>query len=94
MMDPTQQMFRGLKDIFHRMTDLQSAVQALQEFGVFRQKVDEYSSEMAMRMAMDPKTSPCKSYSVRHCCFLYSNILLSVPCNRDTHSYCSKAGPA
>ena len=26
---------------------------------------------------MDPKTSPCKSYSVRHCCFIYSNILLT-----------------
>ena len=64
-MDPTQQMFRGLKDTFQRMTDIQSAVQALQEFDVFRQKVGEYDSEMAMRMAMDPKTSPCKSYSVR-----------------------------
>jgi len=59
------------------MTDLQSAVQALQEFDVFWQKVGEYSSEMAMRMAMDPKTSPCKSYFVRHCRFLYSNILLT-----------------
>jgi len=57
-MDPTQQMFRGLKDTFQRMTDIQSAVQALQEFDVFRQKVGEYGSEMAMRMAMDPKTSP------------------------------------
>ena len=74
-MDPTQEIFRGLKDIFQRMTDLQSAVQALQELDVFRQKVGEFGSEMAMRMAMDPKTSPCKSYSVRHCCFLYSNIL-------------------
>ena len=64
MMDPTQQMFRGLKDTFQRMTDLQSAVQALQEFDVFRQKIGEYSSEMAMWMAMDPKTSPCKSYSI------------------------------
>jgi len=35
-MDPTQQMFRGLKDTFQRMTDIQSAVQALQEFDVFR----------------------------------------------------------
>jgi len=54
-------MFRGLKDTFERMTDVQSAVQALQEFEVFRQKVGEFGSEMAMRMAMDPKTSPCKS---------------------------------
>ncbi|XP_039835004.1 uncharacterized protein LOC120695849 [Panicum virgatum] len=60
-MDPTQEMFRGLKDTFERMTDVQSAVQALQELEVFRQKVDEFGSEMAMRMAMDPKTSPCKS---------------------------------
>ena len=76
-MDPTQQMFRGLKDTFQRMTDLQSAFQALQEFDVFRQKLGEYGSEMAMRMAMNPKTSPCKSYSVQHCCFLYSNIFLT-----------------
>ena len=61
-MDPTQQMFRGLKDTFQCMTDLQSAVQALQEFDVFRQKIGECGSEMAMRMTMDPKTSPCKSY--------------------------------
>ncbi|XP_039814018.1 uncharacterized protein LOC120676755 [Panicum virgatum] len=40
------------------MTDVQSAVQALQELEVFRQKVGEFGSEMAMRMAMDPKTSP------------------------------------
>ena len=63
-MDPTQEMFRELKDTFQRMTYLQSVVQALQEFDVFRQKIGEYSSEMAMRMAMDPKTSPSKSYSV------------------------------
>ena len=80
-MEPTQEMFRGLKDTFERMTDVQSAVQALQELEVFRQKVGEFGSEMAMRMAMDPKTSPCKSYSVTYCCFLYLNILLtnSVP---------------
>jgi len=56
-MEPTQEMFRGLKDTFERMTDVQSAVQALQELEVFRQKVGEFGSEMAMKMAMDPKTS-------------------------------------
>ena len=76
-MDPTQEMFRGLKDTFERMTNVQSAVQALQEFDVFWQKVGVYGSEMVMQMAMYPKTSPCKSYSVRHCCFIYSNILLT-----------------
>ena len=63
-MDPTQEMFRGLKDTFERMTDVQSAVQALQEFEEFRTKVGEFGSEMAMKMAMDPRTSPCRSYSV------------------------------
>ena len=63
-MDPTQEMFRGLKDTFQRMTDVQSAVQALQEFEVFRTKVGEFGSEMAIKMAMNLKTSPCKSYSV------------------------------
>ena len=77
MMDPTQEMFPGLKDTFQRMTDFQSVVQVLQEFEVFRTKVGEFGSEMAMKMAMDPKTSPCKSYSVQYCCFLYSNILLT-----------------
>ena len=72
-MDPTQEIFRGLKDTFQRMTDLQSAVQALQELDLFRQKVGEFGGEMAM----DPRTSPCKSYSVRHCFLLYSNILLT-----------------
>ena len=76
-MEPTQEMFRGLKDTFERMTDVQSVVQALQELEVFRQKVGEFGSEMAMKMAMDLRTSPCKSYSVRHCCFFYSNILLT-----------------
>ena len=65
-MDPTQQMFCGLKDTFQCMTDVQSAMQALQELELFRQKVGEFGSEMAMKMAMDLKTSPCKSYSVRH----------------------------
>ena len=60
-MDPTQEMFRGLKDTFEHMTDVQRAVQALQELEVFRQKFGEFGSEMEMRMAMDPKTSPCKS---------------------------------
>jgi hypothetical protein len=63
-MDPTQEMFRGLKDTFQRMTDVQSTVQALQEIDLFRQKVGEFGSEIAMKMAMDPKTFPCKSYSV------------------------------
>ena len=60
-MDPTQEIFCGIKDTFQCMTDVQSTVQALQELEVFRQKVGEFGSEMAMRMAMDPKTSPCKS---------------------------------
>ena len=59
-MDPTQEIFRGLKDTFQRMTDLQSAVQALQELDLFRQKVGEFGGEMAMNMAMDHRTSPCK----------------------------------
>ncbi|XP_039851267.1 uncharacterized protein LOC120709659 [Panicum virgatum] len=59
-MEPTQQMFRGLKDTFQRMTDLQSAVQALQELDVFRQKIGEYSSDMAMRMAMDIRSFTLK----------------------------------
>ena len=41
-MDPTQEIFRGLKDTFERMTDVQSTVQALQEIDLFRQKVGEF----------------------------------------------------
>ena len=63
-MDPTQEMFRGLKDTFQHMTDIQSAMQALQELDLFRHKVGEFGGEMAKNMAMGPRTSPCKSYSV------------------------------
>ena len=76
-MDPTQEIFCGIKDTFQCMTDVQSAAQALQELELFRMKVGEFASEIAMKMAMDPKISPGKSYSVRHYCFLYSNILLT-----------------
>ena len=80
-MDQTQEMFRGLKDTFQRMTDLPSAVQALQELDLFRQKVGEFGGEMAMKMAMDPRTSPCKSYSVRHCFFaLFEYIVYILGC--------------
>ena len=63
-MDPTPEIFRGLKYTFQRMTDLPSAVQALQELDLFRQKVGEFGGEMAMKMAMDARTSPCRSCSV------------------------------
>ena len=76
-MDPTPEMFRGLKDTFQRMTGLPSAVQALQELDLFWQKVGEFGGEMAMKMVMNPRISPCMSYSVRHYFLLYSNILLT-----------------
>jgi hypothetical protein len=59
-------MFRGLKDTFGCMTDVQTAVQALQKAELFRQKVGEFGSDMGMQMALDPKTMPCKNYSPRH----------------------------
>jgi hypothetical protein len=74
MMEPTPEMFRSLKDTFQSMTDVQTAVQALQEAVVFRQKLGEFDTEMARRAAIDPKTSPCKSNSVRHCCFSTANL--------------------
>ena len=77
IMTPTNEIYRMLKDAFGSMTDVHSAVQALQEAEVFRQKLGEFASDMAMKMAMDPKTTPCNSSSVRHCYFLYSNILLT-----------------
>jgi hypothetical protein len=64
-MDPTREMYRMLKDCFEHMTDVESVVQALQEAEVFRMKHGEYGSEMAQRMATDPKTSPCKRSSQR-----------------------------
>lgn len=72
-MDPTPQMFAGLKETFQQMTDVQSAVQALQEAEVFRQKIGEFGTELARTMAQDPKTSPCKStfYFVHPSGFLY-----------------------
>jgi hypothetical protein len=65
-MDPTREMYRMLKDCFERMTDVESAVQALQEAEVFRMKQGEYGSQMAQRMATDPKTSSCKRSSQRN----------------------------
>jgi hypothetical protein len=65
-MDPTTEMYRMLKDAFEHMTDVESAVQALQEAEVFRMKHGEYGSEIAQWMATDPKTTPCKSSSQRH----------------------------
>ena len=77
------------------MTDVQSAVQALQELEVFRQKFGEFSSEMAMTMAMDPKTSPCKRllFSV----FEYIAYILGCTCSvlvDDVRLKYSKAGPS
>jgi hypothetical protein len=46
MMEPTPEMFRSLKDTFQSMTDVQTAVQALQEAEVFRQKHGEFGTEM------------------------------------------------
>jgi hypothetical protein len=62
-MDPTPTMFGGLKETFQQMTDVECAVQALQEAEIFRQKRGEFGSELAMKMAMDPRTTPCKRYS-------------------------------
>jgi hypothetical protein len=65
-MDPTPEMYRMLKLAFERMTDVESAVQALQEAEVFHMKRGVHGSEMAHRMTTDPKASPCKSSSQRH----------------------------
>jgi hypothetical protein len=73
MMEPTPEMFRSLKDTFQSMTDVQTVVQALQETEVFRQKQGEFGTDMASSAAIDPKTSPCKSNFVRHCCFSIAN---------------------
>jgi hypothetical protein len=73
MMEPTPEMFRSLKDTFQSMTDVQTAVQALQEAEVLRQKLGEFDTDMARRAAIDPKTSLCKSNSVCHCCFSVAN---------------------
>jgi hypothetical protein len=55
-----------LKDAFEHMTDVESAVQALQEAEVFRMKHGNYGSEIAQQMETDPKTTPCKRSSRRH----------------------------
>jgi hypothetical protein len=65
-MDSTPEMYQMLKGAFERMTDDESAMQALQEAEVFHMKHGEYGSEMAQRMATDPKTSPCKISSQIH----------------------------
>jgi hypothetical protein len=59
-------MFGGLKETFQQMMDVQCAVQALQEAEIFRQKLGEFGSELAMKMATDPRTTPCKSTFYTH----------------------------
>ena len=61
-MDPTPEMFAALKETFQAMTDVESAVQALQEAEIYRQKIGEFGSELAQRMATDPRTTPCKYF--------------------------------
>jgi hypothetical protein len=48
------------------MTDVESAMQALQEAEVFHMNHDNYGSEIAQRMATDPNTTPCKRSYQRH----------------------------
>jgi hypothetical protein len=43
-------MFRGLKDTFGRMTDVQTAVQALHEAELFRTQVGEFGTDMARQI--------------------------------------------
>jgi hypothetical protein len=73
MMELTPKMFHSLNDTFQSMTDVQTAMQALQEAEVFRQNLGEFGTDMARRATIDAKTSPCKSNSVRHCCFSVAN---------------------
>jgi hypothetical protein len=79
-MVPSQEMFRGLKDTFGRMTDVQTAVQALHEAELFRTQVGEFGTDMARQMAMDPKTSPCKNYSPTTSSYSYIAIFCSQTC--------------
>jgi hypothetical protein len=82
MMEPTPEMFDSLKDTFQSVTDLQTAVQALQEAEVFRRKHGDFAKEVAMRTVIDPKTSPCEINSVRHCCFLFCKFRIDWLLNR------------
>jgi hypothetical protein len=63
------------------MTDLQTTVRALQEAEVFRQKHGDFAQEIAMRAAIDPKTSPCKINSVQPLLFSLLQILNSLVTN-------------
>jgi hypothetical protein len=77
MMEPTPEIFHSLKDTFQSMMDVQTAVQALQEAEVFRQKLGEFGTDMARRVAIDPRTSPCKSNSIVVSLLQISNILVT-----------------
>lgn len=62
--NPTPVMFGGLKEAFERMTDVHTAVLALQEAETFRRHLGEFASELAIRMATDPNTTPGNSTGV------------------------------
>jgi len=53
-------MYSALRHAFERMSDIDTAVKALQEAELYRQKIGDFGSEMAMRMALDRNTTPCK----------------------------------
>jgi predicted transporter len=73
MMEPTPEMFRSLKHTFQSMTDVQTAVQALQEAEVFRQKLGEFALKwqggrrLTLRHAHVRVTTTCP------CCFSIAN---------------------
>ncbi|TKC13318.1 DUF domain-containing protein [Robertmurraya kyonggiensis] len=54
---PSPEMWSTLKDAFQRMTDISSAVQALQEAELFRQRRGDFATQLAQQMVLDPKTT-------------------------------------
>ena len=53
----TNQM-NALREAFERMTDIDTAAEALSEAQIFRIKSGSFSGELAKKMACDGKTSP------------------------------------
>jgi len=53
----TNQM-NALREAFERMTDIDTAAEALSEAQIFRIKSGSFSDELAKKMACDGKTSP------------------------------------
>ena len=60
----SENVFGDLRKGLERLFDIDRAIRALQEYELFRQKLGEFSSDLAARMAKDRGTSPASWWAM------------------------------